>query len=330
MFFSVIISTYNPRKYLPRIFQAFMTNDCRGEIEIILADDKSGEDFQDIIDAYPELHVVVVSNKHHAGFPRDGKQNGANNAGGKWLCFMDQDDGWVDHAFDRIKAYILDHDIHNYLACDFISHVEGTDRYEIYSGTMGWTHGKFYETEFWDKYRLGYDEVKYCEDINLTTRTGCVLIAEDIPMERFEEATYIWNRTPESLSNSDGYFAKSMPDYVRGTIGVIVRHMEEHREDSRKTEQYAYKFMQTLYHVYFYCQNERIWPEKGILFQTAVTMRPFYERFLEMTGLTTEGIIQDTYTAGRGLYEEMRRIDFGHTPFVEEMTFRDWMRTYLG
>ena len=330
MFFSIIIPTYNPRAYLPNLLTCISRNNCIDDIEIIISDDCSEESFEDILESFKSLHIKTIVNDHHSGFPRDGRQNGADIATGEWICFADQDDGFVDNAFDKIKAYIEKEQIRNYLATDFIKHAEGTDYYEVCDGCKGWTHGKFYEKSFWDKHNLGYDDVKYCEDINLSTKTGCVLIAENLPMNTCKDIyVYIWNRRSDSLSEGD-YFCQSMPEYIRGTIGVITDYIEKYRYNEDMLNQYIVKFIQTIYHIYFYAQNDRIQSSRNTILKIEETLYPIYQRFLEATGLTTDEIISKTNTDFIGIYSQTRFDDCQQAPFIEKMTFSDWMHIYLG
>jgi glycosyltransferase involved in cell wall biosynthesis len=49
MFFSIIVPTYNPRKFLPKLLDSIATNKILDDIEIILSDDLSTEPFDDIV-----------------------------------------------------------------------------------------------------------------------------------------------------------------------------------------------------------------------------------------------------------------------------------------
>ena len=89
MFFSIIIPTYNPKKYLNKLLNSIIKNNCLNEIEIIIVDDQSEEDFSDILLQYPKCHFKVIKNDHHYGFSRVGRQTGSEHAQGKWMVFAD-------------------------------------------------------------------------------------------------------------------------------------------------------------------------------------------------------------------------------------------------
>lgn len=331
MFFSVIVPTYNPRQYLPALLRSILTNACKDEIEIIISDDCSDEPFDDVLEPFSMLNITVFKNDKHYGFPRNGRSNGAKMANGKWICFADQDDYYIDNGFDKIKNYIESNNIKNYLASDFVVHYADSEEYVVYHGTGAWTHGKFYEKTFWDKYSLDYDDVQYCEDINLSTKTGCILVTENIPMEQFHEPVYIWNKRTDSLSMGNGfsYFSKSMPDYVRSTFGVIVNTMNKHRNNKDITDKLGIKFIQTLYHLYFNFQSAELIDEKKTLHETIIVFYPYYELFKEIQNVTMNDIIAHTFTDWSPLYSDTRQSDYQQIPFVERMAFADWMHSYI-
>lgn len=328
MFFSVIVPTYNPKKYLPELLSSISRNECVDEIEVIISDDCSTEDFNDVILSFPRLHLSFISNQQHEGFPRTGRQNGAKAAVGKWICFADQDDYYIDNAFDKIKQYIGDNDVTNYLITDFVKHREGTEEYIVEDGTKGWTHGKFYEKAFWDKYDLGYDNVQYCEDVNLSTKTGCILVEEGISANVCHDPIYIWNQREGSLSQND-YFAKSMDDYIRGSVGVIVDHIAKFQYNTDVVEKLSMKFLQTLFHIYFYSQSDALYSDKRNILQIATTLLPIYERFMSLTNLTTKDVVDKAHGLYRDLFAETRHDDYNQVPFVEHITFEDWMFVYM-
>ena len=330
MYFSVIIPTYNPREYLPELLTSLTRNECVKEIEVVLSDDCSEESFDDIIDSFKVLNIKTIQNDKHYGFPRNGRENGAKVATGKWICFTDQDDYYVDNAFDKIKSYIEQNNIQNYFTSNFIRHVADTDEYTLYDGFCGWTHGKFYEKSFWDKYELGYDNLQYCEDVNLSTKTGCVLTSNYLEVKKMEEPVYIWNRRADSLSSDiNSYFPKSMPDYVKGTIGVIIDYIEDHIYNKDVCDALTLKFIQTIYHIYFYCQNQNIFNDKKAILATAVEIQPIYDRFKKATDIDTNKILERTTTDLMGFYAQTRAEDYNQVTFFEEITFRDWLHTYI-
>lgn len=328
MYFSVIIPTYNPKPFLSELLTSITRNECKDEIEVIISDDCSDEPFCDVLKSFEMLNVKVITNDKHYGFPRNGRQNGANMATGKWICFADQDDYYVDNAFDKIKKFIEENSVTKYFGSDFIQHKVLTDEYIVKSGSEGWTHGKFYEKSFWDSHDLHYDNVDYCEDINLTTKCGCIMMEENEKFHICHDPVYIWNNRPGSLCD-DSYFVKSMPDYIKGTIGVIADYVEKYKYNKDLLESYELVFMKTLYHIYFYCQNDIVSEDKESFLSAIVVLLPYYRKFLSVTGFTDADIISRTAGDLRGMFMECLVSDYQQVSFFISMSFNDWITAYL-
>lgn len=328
MFFTVIVPTYNPGQYLPKLLESIERNECIDDIEIILSDDCSEEPFEDVVESFKRLNIRTIVNEKHSGFPRDGRQNGARAAKGQWICFADQDDYYVDNAFDKIKERIEKEDLKNSIATNIIMHIDATGENIVYGGVKAWTHGKFYEKTFWDSHNLGYDYLRYCEDVNLSTKVGCIATTENLPINYVNECLYIWDRKEDSLSQGD-YFPQSMHDYILGTLGVIVKYMEQYQYKKDAVEKLTIKFIQTLYHVYFYFQNDKLLADRMTVLDSAITIYPIYERFKKITGLTTADIINKTSSEWMELYTQERQDDFNQVHFFERMSLGDWMKAYM-
>ena len=328
MFFSVIIPTYNPRQFLPTLLDSISHNECIDDIEIIISDDVSSESFDDILESYVHLNIKKISNEQHMGFPRNGRQHGADIAIGKWICFSDQDDYFLDGAFDKVKKFIFDHNCKNYIISNFIMEDVITHSQKIEDATKGWTHGKFYEKTFWDNYHIGYDDVQYCEDINLSTKISCLLNAEKIVCSKIEEPLYVWCRRKDSLSDVE-YFVNSFPDYIKATLGVIMPYLENYKDNKEVYENFQILFFQTFLHMYFYLQSPFFSKKKTIVLKIILELQPFYEQFKQLTGYSNEIILYLLSNNLLEIYSNTRHTDFNQIPFTEQLTFKQWLEVYF-
>jgi len=324
MLFSIIVPTYNPRTFLPGLLESISHNECIDEIEIIISDDCSTEPFEDILQLYNNLNIRTITNEKHMGFPRDGRQHGAQEAKGEWICFADQDDYFLDKAFDKVKLFIQKNNCYNYIISNFIRCDEVTRQTVLEDGTQGWTHGKFYEKVFWDKYKLGYDDVRYCEDINLSTKVGCLICAENITPFRIEEPIYVWHAHKDSLSD-DEYYLNSFPDYIKSTLGIVIEYVEKYKE----IKDYQILFLQTFLHMYFYLQGPLFIGRKKLVLEIILLLIPIYERFKSIMNYTTNDILNLLSTDWSLLYAETRNNDYKQIPFTEQLTFKQWLEVYF-
>ena len=228
MFFSIIIPTYNPRQFLPRLLDSIITNKCIDDIEIIIADDRSTDSFWDILSEYSQCHFLFISNNKHYGFPRIGRENGTLAASGKWWMFIDQDDTLESGALDAVKKYIERNQIKNYLSADVT--IDGGQVYKERS-SVSWslTHGKFYEKKFWKKYNIHYPQVEFCEDANLQSVVLCTLADHNLlPLNFFVEPVYNWHVRRGSVSSDFNFIYNAQYDFVSGTVVYFIDHYVQH------------------------------------------------------------------------------------------------------
>lgn len=331
-FFSIIIPSYfhdgNSELFLPRMLDSIQTNNCLDLIEIILSDDKSTDEFWEICSRYPHLNIRLIENDHHHGFPRAGRQHGADEARGVWICFADQDDYFVDHAFDRLYQFITYNKAKNYIISDFIEEVVATGQRIIRPRGKGWTHGKFYEKAMWDRLGVRYDEISYCEDINLSVKLECMQMEDNFEVFELAEPLYVWMRRKDSLADEQ-YFADSMPDYAKATLGVIIQYMRKYREQKEMFDAYVIKFIVAFLHFYFYFQSDILCHRTAVRLNTVLMLQPYFTELKSMLGITSIQFLNMLSGDLLKLYNDTREGDFNQIPFIEQMTLYDWIFDYF-
>jgi len=88
---SVIVPIFNVEKFLPRCLDTLI-NQTLNEIEIILVNDESPDDSQQIIDDYAKKdHRIIPIMKTNGGLS-DARNKGIEVASGEYLAFIDSDD----------------------------------------------------------------------------------------------------------------------------------------------------------------------------------------------------------------------------------------------
>lgn len=329
-FFSIIIPTYNPSKYLPRMLDSISRNECANEIEIILSDDCSPEPFDDVIEKFSSLNIKLITNDKHYGHPRPGRQYGAEAATGEWITFADQDDVYLYNAIDAVKKCILDEKPECVLFCAiFKDYPDG--RREYVEPEKAWTHGKFIKKSFWDNENLYYDELDHCEDTNIVTKLQCVLIATKQKVCVFKSPVYVWFENEDSLShvNNGEYFKDGLHDYVNAVLRVIMGYLEKYESDAELKEKFVNSVVLTLYRIFFYlqCSIYNTSPEE--MQRTIDTTKPLYERFKQLAGITAPMLILHAYYDDIQQYNETRADASTEEPFVEKMTFEQFVNEYL-
>lgn len=102
---SVIVPVYNTEKYLEKCFDSLI-NQTMNDIEIIVVNDGSPDNSQEIIDRYKELYpdkikCFVQENKGQAA----ARNFGIRQATGEFISFVDSDDYLEPETYDTVYTY---------------------------------------------------------------------------------------------------------------------------------------------------------------------------------------------------------------------------------
>lgn len=107
---TVIIPVYNGEKYVRRAAESVMTQPEGNQLEVLLVNDGStdgsGEVCNTLAREYPNIRVI---HKENGGVSR-ARNQGIENACGKYVGFLDCDDWWEPDVFDRklVEEFKLD------------------------------------------------------------------------------------------------------------------------------------------------------------------------------------------------------------------------------
>lgn len=328
MFFSIIIPTYNPNKYLPAALQAIATNKCIDDIEVIISDDISTEPFDDVLAQFPMLHIRVIQNDKHYGFPRPGRQHGLEEVQGEWICFQDQDDYFCDYTFDKVREYIIKNHIQNTLYTG-VEHHSNDDESVSYTPMDIYTHGKFFELSFLRKNNINYDKLIYSEDINFTRKIILTCIKNNIEPNIWEESFYIWVKSKGSISQQETYHCAVISDTIQSTFVPIVQMIQHESLTGAQMYTIYDMGMHDLLSFYFYSQTANNDEEKEILkTKMKETLQPYIPIFLSYLEIDIKEL-KSILTSNKVEYTLIRNMTAEQYPFIEYMTIYDWIDEYI-
>ena len=335
MFFTIVIPSYNPRKYIPALLGAIRENYCyEKEIEIIFSDDCSTEPFEDLLESdYSDMNIRVIHNDKHYGFPRAGRQHGLDEAQGEWICFCDQDDTYIEGIFDQVRKIILQNKLHYYVVSNFYIIPEDKEKEKIeIKQPLNWTHGKFYERKFIRENNICYDSINYCEDINFSSKIDCCLHLLDKGITFIDLYTYNWNQRHDSLSRNNNYrdyFFTSFPDYIDGTVAIYIKSWEQNPKKiiNDLKEYYKVRIIQTFLYFYFYFQGmmNPINDCPPLPDSYYKQIAGWFKRYKKCINQTTNEFLNDLYTNYVDQFAITRNTAIQQILFIEYESFIDWI-----
>ena len=108
---SIIIPNYNTEKYLPRCLDSLI-NQTFKDIEIIVIDDGSKDNSVDVIQKYAKQDKRIKLIRQQNSGPAKARNQGLENAQGKYLMFCDSDDWYEPNMcqvmYDTIEKQKVD------------------------------------------------------------------------------------------------------------------------------------------------------------------------------------------------------------------------------
>ena len=108
---SIIIPNYNTEKYLPRCLDSLI-NQTFQDIEIIVIDDGSKDNSFDVIQKYAQQDKRIKLIRQQNSGPAKARNQGLENATGKYLMFCDSDDWYEPNMcqimYDTIEKQKVD------------------------------------------------------------------------------------------------------------------------------------------------------------------------------------------------------------------------------
>ena len=141
MKFSVIVPIYNSEKYLKKCLDS-LVNQTFKNIEIILVNDGSTDNSEDIIKQYLKDKRIIYLKKENGG-QASARNLGLSKAKGDYISFIDSDD-YVDlDMFEKLNECAFDNDI---ILSDYYYTKENQDNYiKLFDGTAG----NIINTDYW-------------------------------------------------------------------------------------------------------------------------------------------------------------------------------------
>lgn len=122
---SIIMPVYNAEKWLPRCFDSILAQDVK-DFEVITVNDCSTDNSLNIIQKYCDKDKrFVCINKHQNEGVDKAREDGLKKATGEFILFMDSDDTYEPHLFDKLIKVFSNHPHLNIVEFKFNQMIDG-------------------------------------------------------------------------------------------------------------------------------------------------------------------------------------------------------------
>lgn len=262
--FSILIPAYNSRACIGALLDSIVKQKYR-DLEVVIADDRSTEPYDEIIAPYEEkLNIVrtrVKENLNHC--PGNTRQAALEKATGDWLIFADHDDRFALKALDKFSNCIDKHPEAVVISSQFDEVSPDGRVLKHYQTVHGWTHGQIYRRSFIEKHGINFifdkdkgESLLSHEDILWSSRVTCALNHDKIEPLILNAITYYWTAHPESASRREQglFIANHLGEYIQST-GYA--YLEYYKKYGKEVEDFVrYHGTAVILYCYFYSQGE--------------------------------------------------------------------------
>lgn len=295
---SVILACYNARPFIGRMLDSLVAQDFK-DMEVVISDDCSPEPYDDIVEPYKKKLNIVRAKTAYNCCPGNTRQAGYDASSGEWVIFGDQDDEYVPGAFHKVFRQIQKSKYDGFdfpvVTTDFDegSYVNG--RFQVirkHQRSYGWTHGKFYRRDWWEKNRVAYKhDLLSHEDIYLSSLITCIMDeTKDKPMY-VPVLTYRWIKRPDSITQGEDrlFIENHLPEYIEATGRVFLDYYKRRGDDAKKVAQY--QAASVILYSYFYHMGCVFADPRGFIRENTEAISRYYQDFKQAFGMSNDDLL---------------------------------------
>ena len=177
---SVIVPVYNVEEYLPKCLDT-LVNQTLKEIEIIVVNDGSPDNSQQIIEKYAKKFKTIKAYTKENGGLSDARNYGLTKASGKYISFIDSDDFTDIEMLEKMYNKAIKEDL-DIVVCDCYKVYPGQDKRELLKSNTNYSEeniknyllappmawNRLYKKELFDK--IKFTKGIYYEDLECTPK----------------------------------------------------------------------------------------------------------------------------------------------------------------
>lgn len=331
-FFSIVVACYNSAVYLERLLNSIIQQHMNDDIEVILSDDHSTEDYQFIVDKYNQDLCIRQIQTDYNFAPGNTREKGCTIATGEWLTFADQDDFFIDDSLIQIKNQILEMGEKYHVVANFYEVKDYT--YEVIremTATRNWCHAKFYNMDnLWRAYDIHFKkDLRTHEDIYISSVVMCILntLNGDRPLYS-ETFCYNWVANVNSISrteyNNTNFVENFFEDYLTATIGVC----KETYLAGKITRRYALeKTIDVILYCYFYIQRFKFARPKDYVKSNIDKVSEYYKLLKNILVFSNKDVYESARLRDADWYIAVRdSAALGVGPCIEQDTLEQFLK----
>lgn len=330
-YFSIVIPCYNSGKTLGNLLQSIVDQHMNNEIEIILSDDCSPEDYSDVIVPFLDTLSIKITQTDYNFAPGNTREAGTKLIKGQWLCFADHDDEFIPDTLKGIKNTIEKAGERYCAIADFLEVEPNSGRVIAeMRRTRNWNHAKFYNVDnLWKPFNIHFKkDLLTHEDIYISSRINCALkqVNNDNPLY-IDCFCYKWMARPTTVSREKygdySFLEVFFADYLEST-GYA--YLEAYENNEIPVHYAVDACIGVLLLSYFYSESFVFEDPKRYKRETFEELTKYLIKCKEVLGINNDYIYSYASANNAEFYEKSRReAAVSVNYFIPSLTFAQWL-----
>lgn len=315
-FYSISIACYNPNeKYFRRLLSSIVAQDMIDDIEVVLSDDCSPNNYDYLVDEYKDKLCIRRVKTDYNFCPGNTREKGMQTVTGIWAIMSDQDDMFIEGTLSELKKAIEANNIQYMLTCGFYEaeDIEGEDYNDhiirYLTKNYGWTHGKIFNLDnFWKEFGLHFKkDMKSHEDVYMSCLIESVFMSIRQKYNTIELPFYVWYKHEKSTSSLQyKYNGEDHPflevffeDYYNATAGVYIDQYILGNNDYTCAKR---GMIDVCLHMYFYMQSFMFYNAKNFIKENIDIAREELVYMKKLLRMTNADILKEAAKNKANLY----------------------------
>lgn len=240
----VIIPVYNSRDSIVKCLSSICFQTISNLVNVYIIDDYSTDDYEDVVLFFSDKLNIKYFKLEKNGGPGVARQFGLDNSNGRYICFLDSDDFFINcFSLESMYNALSDRDdaiVYGYTI------IEEENGYYRRLNNEGSLHGKMFCRKVIDDYNLKFYPGYNHEDLSFYL----LYLAANVEKIYIDDSVYFYTHNEESITNnSKSYDLEKSGKYVDNIVWYV-ENCEKRNFDKVEVASNIYYALVILYNIY--------------------------------------------------------------------------------
>lgn len=197
---TVGIPAFKAEKHICDALSSIQIQTVRDEVKIIIAKDNPEDNYDFVIQRYPDLDITILPCDHNTG-PGLARQRALDAADTPWITFMDADDVFIGPF--ALESLLKGAEVPYIIECqgvfyqEVVDHPEGIRMSPRNDEGHPWVFGRLYNVNFLRENEIAFSELRAMEDGEFNWKIRMSIEGSILKINIIDAPIYLWRTGSE-------------------------------------------------------------------------------------------------------------------------------------